>query len=77
MLRPLYSRPARAFRALHVVGSPTTLRHALEARAWEAGADGIMAATNIAGHADRLGSCELLAEAMGLRPAVRTAAGAA
>ncbi|MDT7855945.1 LLM class flavin-dependent oxidoreductase [Rubrivirga sp. S365] len=74
-----YTPPERAaveaYRQIAVVGTPDAVRAEIERRAAAAGADEVMVTTNAHGHADRLRSYELLAEAFGLAapPAERAA----
>ena len=53
-------------REQHFIGSPETVRTGLEAMVAQTGADEIMVSTMIHGHAERLRSYELLAEAFDL-----------
>ena len=57
-----------AYRALHIVGSPATVRPQIEALVEETGANELMVSTMIHGHEERLRSYELLADAFGLAP---------
>jgi luciferase family oxidoreductase group 1 len=57
---------AEGYRKLLFVGSPDTVRAQIEEVVAETGADEVMVTSNIHGHADRLRSYELLAEAFGL-----------
>ncbi|MBV9391717.1 MAG: LLM class flavin-dependent oxidoreductase [Verrucomicrobia bacterium] len=59
---------ARASRAVYFVGDPTNISERLLHLAAQAHADEIMVTTNIFGHAERLRSYELLAEAFHLVP---------
>ncbi|MBV9774806.1 MAG: LLM class flavin-dependent oxidoreductase [Gemmatimonadetes bacterium] len=60
---------AESYRGLHFVGSPATVRAQVEALVDETGADEVMVTSTIHGHAERLRSYELLAEAFGLEGA--------
>jgi luciferase family oxidoreductase group 1 len=57
---------AEAYRAISVVGTPEAVRDEIERRAAEAGADEVMVTSNVHGHAERLRSFELLADAFGM-----------
>ena len=57
---------AEAYRAMHVAGSPETVRAEIGARAAETQADEVMVFTQVHDPADRLRSYELLAEAFEL-----------
>jgi luciferase family oxidoreductase group 1 len=59
----------REFRGMTISGSPDSVRAQIEAKARETGADEVMVVSNLHGHAERLRSYELLAQAFGLRPA--------
>jgi alkanesulfonate monooxygenase SsuD/methylene tetrahydromethanopterin reductase-like flavin-dependent oxidoreductase (luciferase family) len=61
-------RVLEAYRAMHVAGSPDTVRAELERRADETGADEVMVFTQTYDPADRLRSYELLAEVFGGTP---------
>ena len=65
-----YTPPERAaveaYRRIAVVGTPDAVRAEIERRAEAAGADEVMVTTNAHGHADRLRSFRLLAEAFAL-----------
>ena len=64
-----YEREAlREFRAMSITGTPQQVRAQIEDKARETGADEVMVVSNIHGHAERLRSYELLAEAFGMRP---------
>ncbi len=56
----------RHYRDMSIVGAPDTVRALIEAKARDSGADEVMVVTNVHGHAERLRSYELLAEAFGL-----------
>ena len=56
----------RHYRNMSIVGAPDTVRAQIEAKAQESGADEVMVVSNLHGHAERLRSYELLAEAFGL-----------
>lgn len=58
---------ARSYRCLLFVGSPATVRARIEEVAAESGADEVMVTSTLHGHAERLRSYELLAEAFSLR----------
>lgn len=58
---------ARNYRSLLFVGAPATVRARIEALAAETGADEVMITTTVHGHAERLRSYALLAEAFGLK----------
>jgi luciferase family oxidoreductase group 1 len=59
-----YERQAIApFRSLNVIGSPARVREQIEHKVRETGADEVMLVCNIHGHAERLRSYELIAEA--------------
>jgi len=57
----------RHYRNMSIVGAPDTVRAQIEAKAQESGADEVMVVSNLHGHAERLRSYELLAEAFALR----------
>jgi len=57
----------RHYRDMTIVGAPHTVRALIEAKARECGADEVMVVSNLHGHAERLRSYELLAEAFALR----------
>lgn len=50
-------------RTLTIVGTPQAVRHQIEARAAECGADEVMVVSNLHGHAERLRGYELIAHA--------------
>ncbi len=56
----------RHYRDMSIVGAPDTVRALIEAKARDCGADEVMVVSNLHGHAERLRSYELLAEAFGL-----------
>jgi len=62
-------RLVRDFRRLVVIGTPDTVRRELLARAGECGASELMVVCNVHGHAQRLRSYELVAQAMAAREA--------
>ncbi|HEY1077900.1 MAG TPA: LLM class flavin-dependent oxidoreductase [Fontimonas sp.] len=53
----------REYRARTVIGTPSQVREAIERLAADSGADEVMVVSNLYGHAERLRSYELLAEA--------------
>ena len=57
---------AESYRALSVVGTPEAVRAEIERRAVEAGADEVLVTTTVHGHAERLRSYSLLADAFGM-----------
>ena len=59
----------RHFRDMTIVGAPDAVRAQIEAKVRETGADEVMVVTNVHGHAERLRSYELLAQAFGLAAA--------
>jgi luciferase family oxidoreductase group 1 len=57
----------RARRALQLIGSPVTVRAGIDALVQETGANEVMVTSMMHSHAERIRSCELLAESFGLR----------
>jgi luciferase family oxidoreductase group 1 len=57
----------RHYRDMTIVGAPDQVRALIEEKAQESGADEVMVVSNLHGHAERLRSYELLAEAFALR----------
>lgn len=53
----------REYRSRTVIGSPTTVRYTIESLIRDSGADEVMVVSNLHGHAERLRSYELLAQA--------------
>jgi len=58
----------RSWTASHVVGSPDTVRRELAELIERTGVDELMLTTMVHGHADRVRSYELVADAVGLQP---------
>jgi alkanesulfonate monooxygenase SsuD/methylene tetrahydromethanopterin reductase-like flavin-dependent oxidoreductase (luciferase family) len=57
---------AESIRALQIIGSPATVKQRLDTLVERTAADEVMVMTNTFGHAERLRSYELLAEAFQL-----------
>lgn len=57
----------REFRGMTISGDPDSVRAQIEAKVRETGADEVMVVSNLHGHAERLRSYELLAQACGLQ----------
>jgi luciferase family oxidoreductase group 1 len=70
-LTPMEREVIRSWTASSVVGSPTTVRGALDELASRTGADELMITTMVHGHPDRLRSYDLVAEEYGLTPPVQ------
>ncbi len=66
---PAERRLAEAYRSMQIAGDPDGVRARIEELAGRTGADEIMVTTNVYGHAERLRSYELLAEAFEISPA--------
>jgi luciferase family oxidoreductase group 1 len=64
---PMEQEIVRSWTASSVVGTPDTVRDALEGLATRTGADELMITTMVHGHEDRLRSYELVADALGIR----------
>ncbi|HWY24500.1 MAG TPA: LLM class flavin-dependent oxidoreductase [Nevskia sp.] len=56
----------RQYRGMSITGAPDAVRAQIEAKVRETGADEVMVVSNLHGHAERLRSYELLAQAFGL-----------
>jgi luciferase family oxidoreductase group 1 len=56
----------REFRSMTISGAPDAVRAQIEAKVRETGADEVMVVSNLHGHAERLRSYELLAQAFGM-----------